>query len=367
MTQGDKIGFYTKDEISQVLGFTGNELRDRLRRDLKQEVDRALEKYFSGSLLFNLDMLRRVNMPHVVLRVKTVQYLLDNFRERFGDQEREYKHLLEKIGYKVGTGFGIDFIGFLLAIPKQMPINQETLVETWTTFDSSAEWGKLRAVTSSTDVISIGIEDSFLIRTYEKPKHQHCAFLKGYVRGVLDEVLLEWSHIVGNPPHNIPVAKVEVGQNLEKTHERMCVFENAIRPETLPKTRDAIFMAVQSYRQGDYVDAVEKTRIVIEYAIKESLKLPVAGHIKFSAALQPCAKYIKGFDLAPWTEVWNMSSKSHHILAQYTEDQAFDILFNGRRLSADLCLSPIPEEETTAARESIMRHNFYEEGREVTI
>ena len=154
MSSQEGIGVFTEYEIEEALGFAGRELQNVLGTELKGKIEQILQKYFSRQLLFNLKALEQAKMPQVVLRVKTIHFILDAFARSYGTI-KEYGNLLRSTGYKTGTSFGMDFIGFLLNEVKKIPVNVDVLIKTWTKYDSAADWGQLSATPLQNEKVSV--------------------------------------------------------------------------------------------------------------------------------------------------------------------------------------------------------------------
>src|SRR2546423_13868047 len=92
------------DVLTQVTGAGQSDLRDQITT----VVENGLRELLFG--LVNMQTLADQGAPQVMLRVRTFQTILDDFRnELTGD----YDEILRRIGKVIGFNFAISFLRFL--------------------------------------------------------------------------------------------------------------------------------------------------------------------------------------------------------------------------------------------------------------
>jgi len=313
MSERKRIEYFTKDEVSEVLGLSGAELSSKVGADLSQHIFQMLEDYFSRTSFFNLEALKKANMPHVSLRVKTVHLMLDGFRHEISPET--HLKILRSIGQETGFSFSLDFISFLKS--RKIPLNYDALLEAWVQFDSSADWGKLNATFESDNLIKVEVKRNFLRLGYETDFHRHCTFFEGYIENVIDGIFLQWTRWIEKTPLRPPPLSYEViSVNEDKTEERLndtCVFLVNFAKESLPSTRSVLANAIEFYHERMDERCGSEARKVLEYALKEKLGHPVDANLKTQLCIDECSKYVPEFDGKAWTETYGVLSKPEHI------------------------------------------------------
>src|SRR5205807_10173001 len=112
--------------------------------------------------LVNMPKLATLGAPHVMLRVRTFQTILDDFRIALGEQ---YDPIRNRIGRAIGFNFGITLLR-VLKHANRLPVAYGALLEFWARFDSAAQMGdyrvKIKEAGETGAVVDDNIRDLFL-------------------------------------------------------------------------------------------------------------------------------------------------------------------------------------------------------------
>src|SRR5262249_27633744 len=96
---------FATPDIDRVLTAVSGGLASDVREHIMQAVDSGLRDYLAG--VVNLNSLGDLGTPQVMIRVRTFQTILDEFRRLLDDR---YATIIEHIGSSIGFNFGISLI-----------------------------------------------------------------------------------------------------------------------------------------------------------------------------------------------------------------------------------------------------------------
>src|SRR4051812_29988063 len=126
------IEAFDRTHVGDALADVSGGAEDNLRQELTEVLEKELRQFLFG--LVNMPKLATMGAPHVMLRVRTFQTILDDFRGELGG---EYDPVLTRIGRTIGFNFGITLLR-VLRHAGRLPLTYEALLEFWAQFDSAA-------------------------------------------------------------------------------------------------------------------------------------------------------------------------------------------------------------------------------------
>jgi len=219
----------------------------------------------------------------ITLRKRTFQKLLDVMRGPLGS---EYEHYIREAGENIGTSFGHDLI-LTLKSKGKIPARYDTLLETWREFDSSANWGTIEILTFDTSRkrIEIVFQHNFLTDGYEKNIHRHCAFLAGYLKGVVNQLFFEWIRWVEEIFYK-PTQCLTCKSFDENTRGKRCIFVADLSEELLKETRNRLLEAIFEYDNNKRAESATLARSAMECMLKERVGFDTEQYLKFTSILK---------------------------------------------------------------------------------
>jgi hypothetical protein len=320
----DPKGFDT-DQVSQILALYGTALADSISSDLQQPIEHAVRQFVQGHPLIAMEGLKNVGMSNVMLRTEGLSIWLDavlsllrrlmaslhvilktDDRSRLEqlptltqwaqvpDKIIPFSHdgaapnkvaetlhscLLYRSGAFWGFTFSVDAIGYLRSrdswdINGAIPFTYNALLGFWTSFDQASNMGRFSVAEGIKDTseeeaqLAVTVEDSFLTRDHgagESMRHRHCAFMRGYLRGTIDGLFLQWAKwIRGTQFLRRPKLDYEVASCAEVGTDDKCFFQLTLRPEERPAVRSALAKAIEEYREQK--SPIIKCRSAVERA-----------------------------------------------------------------------------------------------------
>ena len=210
-------------------------------------------------------------VDRIVLRVQTIQRLLDSVMEDVG--RNRYRKLISEAGEDIGRSFAHDTIDFLMDI-NRLPADEKVLIEFWNKLDTYANWGYSKTEFEGTKII-VEIENNFVAKGLTEDKHRHCTFTEGYIKGFLWEALKEhyrwFSREITRPATSLwePVAVSE------KKGKDSCIFVVERKEEELSDAFNNFYDAKVAFRLGNYQQAVISIRRALESALKQKIGLGI--------------------------------------------------------------------------------------------
>lgn len=128
--------------------------------------------------------------PNISFRVETINNIFDSIIESFeerGINGQEAGEIFYRAGYKCGKSFGQVFIDDYRSNCDE--IEESEVIQKWCDFDSSVGWGRLEySIGENTISITNNFETQ---RKKDRNFPRDCEFFKGYITGVLSEILQE--------------------------------------------------------------------------------------------------------------------------------------------------------------------------------
>lgn len=92
---------FTGSDIDKVLTTVSGGIESNVRKHIIDTVELGLRDYLAG--VVNLNSLGDLGTPQVMIRVRTFQTILDEFRHLLDDR---YSHILERVGQNIGFNLG---------------------------------------------------------------------------------------------------------------------------------------------------------------------------------------------------------------------------------------------------------------------
>ena len=322
---------FGKEESAKVLGFTGDEIKEKLSESIRTIVDRNMSDFFDKNPIINMDSLKKAGTPHVLLRLKTLHIIFDGVRKTLGDQ---YLDVLRSIGEDVGFSFSVDLIDYLERDKSKIPLDYDALLDFWSLFDSRADMGIFTVkIDENNKKIEVIIENSFLVKGYENDKHRHCAFFEGYITGILDGAMCQWTRWIEKSIYRPPKALWQVIRVKEDRKGEQCLFTVDITKENYITPRNLLVSAIQEFKHGDFDKAMLQARLGLEFAIKEPIQLTEADKIKFTQLVKAYQKYQIGISYQKWIALYKtMSDVAAHSRRSITGNECLENINRTRKL-----------------------------------
>lgn len=318
----NRLHHFKQEEADEILESAFEELKPLLTQAITKALENRLDEFLATSPLISLDALKRAGMPQVLLRVRTLQTLLDVMREQI---QFNYSENLRNAGKLVGFTFGIDVIG-LLEQKRRIPIDYNALLRFWSLYDSSAGMGTLSFLIRE-GRLSINIQENFLTLDYDSNRHRHCSFWEGYLQAVLDTLIcmwLRWIEEVGS--YRIPSERWVVVDVREVTQDMTCSFDVTLVKEIQTKPRDLLVNAMRQIYQKNFAGAVQTGRIALELSAKELIGLPEDFKVSFGRLLTVYQNSGLSLSYKNWEKTYGLASEPMHRRVSYDERQAVRIL-----------------------------------------
>lgn len=214
------------------------------------------------------------------------QERLKNLKRDFTDpvDRGPYTHALNSMGQKVGWTFSLDLIRYARRELNKIPLNYRDLLEYWALFDSATDLAsRINVDISSLESGEVAIEviDSFLQRGRDGDRHVHCAFLEGYILGVVDGLFMTWLHWLTVGPFRSPDKHFRVARVKEATGEA-CRFIVTLREKHDNRLESRLADAALQLERDDLKAAVLEARAAVEEAFRVAVDLPSEAHIKYA-------------------------------------------------------------------------------------
>ena len=320
--------FRTPD-IDEVLAAVSGGLASDVREHIMQSVDAGLRDYLAG--VVNLNSLGDLGTPQVMIRVRTFQTILDEFRRLLDDR---YTGIIEHIGLSIGFNFGISLIK-ILRNSNWIPLDFAALLKFWASFDSSAQMGLFHfdyemQKTGEASVLA-GIKHLFLTIGYGQDEPlRHCDFMIGYLISTTDVVSLLWTRWIRNSIYARPdyswrtVACVNDGVE----RDDVTAFRLSLREERFPDVRDTLAHAIEACEATKWVEAMIDARICLENSLLQIVSLPPGTRISFGRLLEQLKNVRANMDFEKWKLAYAVCSEFAHQLRVHNEIAVLGYLFN---------------------------------------
>lgn len=273
------VQYYKANEASNIVAQLGG-------APAKKAYE-SIQKIVEDMLLRSLAIGPAFDPLAIVFRARTLQVLLEGVRERLG--EEDYATLIFRVGNAIGIEFGHAMIS-KLKDAERIPSTYKAVITTWAALDRSAHWWSELSVESfsiSKLTGMVRITGNFLSSGYTANEHRHCAFLEGYIQGVIDESFKEWTRWmvqesgIASLPFLTCISAKELGE------KGSCVFNLAFRTESLIRSRNKFVNAIDRLATGKpTVDAVRAARAAMENSLKEKIGEDESARWGFYSALK---------------------------------------------------------------------------------
>ena len=317
-----KLHHFRSEEAGEIIESAFADLRPILTGSISRALEESLDQYLVTSPLISLDALKRAGTPQVLLRIRTLQILLDAFRQR---AEPGYEALLRRAGRSVGLTFGIEMIA-LLEEKGRIPIDLDSLLRFWSLYDSSAGMGILEPSMRGSR-LTIRIRDNFLTVDYASGQHPHCPFWEGYLQAALDSSMCMWLRWIENAGiHKVPKDRWMVVDARENPLDSPCSFELKLAPEVQAEPRDQFTTALIDLREGRYTEAVQKGRIALELSVKGMIGLPGDFKVSFGKFKAVCRDLGVPLSYEKWEDAYAVASDPMHLPIQVNLREAVGTL-----------------------------------------
>lgn len=172
-----------------------------------------------------------------------------------------------------------------------------------------------------------------LVKGYENDKHRHCAFFEGYIEGILDGAMCQWTRWIQNSIYRPPRELWQVIRVKESRKEEECLFTAEIMKEKYITPRNLLVNAIQEFKKEDYNKAMLLARRSLEFAIKEPIHSTDADKIKFTQLVKAYQKYQIAISYQKWIDLYDtMSDVAAHSRRSITGDECLEYINLTRKL-----------------------------------
>jgi hypothetical protein len=319
---------FQSSNLGEVLSQVSGGVEDSVRQHIVERVELGLRDYLAG--VVNLNSLGDLGTPQVMLRVRTFQTILDEFRRIIDDR---YPQVLETIGRNIGFNFGISLTQ-ILRKADWIPLNFEALLGFWATFDSSAQMGQVHfdysSAASGEAQVAIRIKNLFLTLGYGQDEPlRHCDFMIGYHLGAADVASMLWTRWISNTIYARPEyawrALDCVGLGQER--DGVTAFALTLRKEKLTDCRDTLAAGIAACETGNWVVAMIDARICLESAL-----LHVSGEagsikVSFGRLLDQLRSVRVDLNYERWKNAYAVCSEFAHQVKAHNEIAVLGYLF----------------------------------------
>ena len=316
-------------EIDRVLTAVSGGLETNVREHIMHTIEIGLRDYLAG--VVNLNSLDELGTPQVMIRVRTFQTILDEFRRLLDDR---YATVLEHIGRNIGFNFGISLVR-ILQNANWIPLDFEAVLKFWALFDSSAQMGQMafdfERVAAGEANVDVKVKRLFLTIGYghDEPL-RHCSFMGGYFFGTSDIVSLLWTRwirqsIYANPDNAWRTIEcMGVGQE----RDDVTAFRLSLREEQFPDVRDTLALAIEACQDGNWVAAMIDGRICLENSLLRVAGLEPGTRMSFGRLLEQLKNVRAYMDHERWRVAYAACSDFAHQVKAHNEIAVLGYLFN---------------------------------------
>lgn len=342
---------FNRSAIDDVLRTVSGGVATSVRKQIVDAVEDGLRDYLAG--VINLNSLGNLGTPQVMVRVRTFQTILDEFRRILDDR---YAHVLEHIGQNIGFNFGVSLVS-ILRNANWIPLNFEALLEFWARFDSSAQIGQVRfsyEKASGEAVVDVRIKDLFLTLGYGQDEPlRHCGFMVGYFAAGMDLVSLLWTRWIRNSIYASPETSWRANRcvNQGQDHEYVTAFTVGLRPEKFPEARDVLVLAIDACQAGNWVESMIDARICLENCLLRIVGEVPSTKFSFGRLLEQLRGVRADIDYEKWRTTYALCSESAHQVSSQNEIAVLGHLFN-----VWTCLNEGENVELSPEQLGLLRH-----------
>jgi hypothetical protein len=316
-------------QVGDVLADVSGGVEASMRRELTEVLDKELRQFLFG--LVNMPKLANLGAPHVMLRVRTFQTILDDFRGVLGGH---YDPTLARIGRTIGFNFGISLLR-VLQHAHRVPKKYDALLEFWAKFDSAAQMGEYTLVLKEREghdaIVDVSIKDLFLTMGYDDDPLRHCPFITGYFEGALDTSMFLWARWIKQSDYKDPTVLWSVAECDDVVREDQGVVRFTLRlvPERWPDLKDLLVRAVDLTEHGSWAESILLGRMVLERGLVHCAdEHPPELKFSFERLLQQIERVRLPIDVDRWRQTYAECSQTAHTVKVVNEITVTNILFN---------------------------------------
>lgn len=345
----EKFEAFERDEVADIMTQVSGGLQTNLRDEITKVIETGIRDFLFG--LVNMQSLASHGAPQVMLRVRTFQTILDDFRSSLGDQ---YNQILTRIGRTIGFNFGVNLLR-ILKQAKRIPKEYPALLEFWAKFDSAAQMGeysldfKRDKVAPNRASVEVSIRDLFLTMGYDDEPLRHCPFITGYFEGAVDTSLFLWTRWLKESDFKDPKIQWAVTrcEDVVKEDEGVISFTVECGPEKFEDLKDNLAKAINECEEKKWIDSIRFGRIVLEHGLMRLAdEDPSKIKISFGRLLGQIDKARLPIKTARWKDTYADCSTAVHTNRTLNEFNVMSSLFNIWR-----CVQEV--ERITASKEQI--------------
>jgi hypothetical protein len=328
-TKGSPAQPFTTPDIDRVLAAVSGGLASDVREHIMVAVDAGLRDYLAG--VVNLNSLGDLGTPQVMIRVRTFQTILDEFRRLLDER---YAGIIEHIGLSIGFNFGISLIR-ILRNSNWIPLDFPALLKFWALFDSSAQMGHVNfeyeSEASGEGSVTAKIKHLFLTIGYGQDEPvRHCNFMVGYLLSTADLASLLWTRWIRHSIYARPDYSWRATACLNDGLERddITVFRLSLREERFSDVRDILGRAIDACEGQKWVEAMIDARICLENSLLNIVGLPTGTRISFGRLLEQLKNVRANMDFEKWKLAYAVCSEFAHQVRVHNEIAVLGYLFS---------------------------------------
>jgi hypothetical protein len=165
---------------------------NKILADQINSVEKEIEgKLYDFNTIYEDGQVLKAGIPHVIMREKTIRTIFEEFYEfsKTNHTNKTINTLLFNTGRKNGNSFAIDLLSILRKYNVFVEKIQDFIDILWSEFDAHGGYGKINLVKMTSKKITLSIKNNFLVSSNNS--HKFCAWMKGYVYGVLELIFIE--------------------------------------------------------------------------------------------------------------------------------------------------------------------------------
>jgi hypothetical protein len=321
---------FERSEVGEVLAEVSGGLENDVRRSLTDILDKGLRDFLFG--LVNMPRLAHLGAPHVMLRVRTFQTILDDFR---GALEDQYNPILNRIGRTIGFNFAISLLR-VLRHSQRLPMKYDALLEFWAKFDSAAQMGEYTLSFREDEQdrsahIEVIIKDLFLTLGYEEDEPlRHCPFITGYFEGAVDTTLFLWTRWIKQSQYKDPKMLWSVSNcdNIVREDQGVIRFRVDVAEEQWPELKDYLASAIELSEKGNWTESIIAARVALERSLVRCANEEPKLKVSFGRLLEQLQKVRLPLNIARWRKTYSQCSETAHQVKVLNEVTVTNILFN---------------------------------------
>lgn len=344
---------FERPQVEEVLAEVSGGLETDMRRSLTEILDKGLRDFLFG--LVNMPKLAHLGAPHVMLRVRTFQTILDDFRAAL---ENQYDPILTRIGRTIGFNFGISLLR-VLRHAQRLPMKYDALLEFWAKFDSAAQMGDytlvLKEENEHTTQVDVSIKDLFLTLGYEDDEPlRHCPFITGYFEGALDTTMLLWTRWIQQSPFKDPKALWSVSKYDDIVREERGVirFNVTLSEERWPELKNHLARAIELSEREKWTESILAGRIALERSLVCCAAEEPEQKVSFGRLLELLQKVRLPIDPDLWRRTYAQCSETAHQVKVLSEVTVTNILFNVWRCIKEVEAVTLTPEQSAAIKQN---------------